>query len=1632
MSIVVQFGLPPANISDAPIAPCLVETEGTLEMGPGLDHDPDMPVMSEDDNSMIDLSTSNIRRNSVKENRTSVAHYGLGSCFGLPYQDHNYGAPPPPTPPSFSPPHQSPVRINNIVDEDTNFSVISTSTVNEETHEGSITRCICDYDHDDEYMICCDKCLVWQHVDCMGLDRTNMPETYMCEKCEPRKVDKQKAKILQARKRVALTADTSDESEEDCTNPTGDHMCKSKNKHMKKEKRKEEEKGDRKSEQVIYKKNKATIKHHKERLELKRAKLRRRTKSKSDGTSTADEEAQDAWESSLEWYEKYDQAESNQYTPAVQQLASTLMNHEDEQKIFEQLQLQFCRVCELGACQKRLVSVCDLSRDQIIMEYRGRFLTASQFHSQHLVFSKRLFPFVLFYKLDFDEDLCVDATEYGNDARFVRRSCKPNSEVQHVVLNGSIHLYISSTKEISKDEEITIPFDFSSKECIKEVDCACEDENCLFSCKKNGIVDSGSEKKRKSKRSSFTEDDSSQSLPGVMSSPTKSHKNSPVKPSNYDVQQVTVSVSSSTAESSESKMPSDEQENDELLTKNRRKMTREERKIDAIMRAFDQMEKAAKRRKQALDRLAQQKSQHPKVDEQSEKVEVVSSVAKEEEKQNTLPNTEVVCIDDDKSTVTSIVNPTIKHKKGKRRRGSGTPSRRRMRTNSGGSDILSPDEMLTSVNVLQCPTTPLSLPSDVSLAVITSPSSSSATTHNSAPSPGLPLTPVIPKTKRFLMHGWLQEKAESSVPISCPLSIHTEVSWNVNTAVPTCYVRCTKDSPSAGGISAAHLRRSSTSSQNKQSSGQGSAKKRWLKQAMYECGSCDVLSDGRNDDHIHSPLHNGCLSPGLHIEINNTCISPHEDVVTTPLKKRRLMRESIESLSSPKSPSTPLTASDWLATSSESPENSCSGPSVEETFPPVVLSAAHQPSCEGVCHPAQNKVIKESSAETYDETKLGPHLNTPKTSKNKCVKADKKMEMEDIVSLSCLKCDDVTEHSQDTGSADRSSHSISVPSEKLQCSEQQDSSNVVCLDLSHKVGSSGEFVINRTKSEVVSFNVSSGSSSSPGPSEETSSTFCDKTDLTQNDAQAAGVIVMDSTGADLRKLSFSDKDDGSQEPSSTTVDCVSSTSCSSVNNDCGPNPVTSSELPLVHSHVSSSCPADESMLSDTFSSRSLNNGQVSSSTVLCDLPCRSVEPDINHVDTKTVVTSSVASSASLHAPTASLTSPVVSSTAVKCAESTTSVSEAVSNLNCGTGVSSSGMLLMSSCEESTSSTTSTSGVSSSAVPCDSLKLQGSEKRQYCTGGTRKLLNRHSPVQGVSSTSMANCGMLMGQSSSQKRKVSLSEYRKRMRDHVGEPSTSKVKGSSSVGALPLKPEVLPDHPVDLPELPLFEGGSFPYGAEHQQNKQVDSQASKRQDVDTTAEDQVSSRFVDNSRPREELSQRLKREFGLDDNSDSEERNDSFQKNHKASLSSTTLLPGTPSMVPILSCPQPPPPPPSSSRPTTSQQFSHPVNQSYSPQSCVVAQVSASPFATTQPSGAPTGVLPVLCHINTSSVTARPLIQSSPSYSAVTHASVPRPSQTAYPSATCHSYSATLVQQPPPPPPPPPHQGYRRIFKPALFK
>ncbi|TPX46525.1 hypothetical protein SeMB42_g03651 [Synchytrium endobioticum] len=84
-----------------------------------------------------------------------------------------------------------------IITETGNNGTAESQIVDED--EGEI-RCICGYVDDDGYTIQCERCMVWQHMACVGITADTVPDTYLCERCYPRRLDVDRAVQYQTRR----------------------------------------------------------------------------------------------------------------------------------------------------------------------------------------------------------------------------------------------------------------------------------------------------------------------------------------------------------------------------------------------------------------------------------------------------------------------------------------------------------------------------------------------------------------------------------------------------------------------------------------------------------------------------------------------------------------------------------------------------------------------------------------------------------------------------------------------------------------------------------------------------------------------------------------------------------------------------------------------------------------------------------------------------------------------------------------------------------------------------------------------------------------------------------------------------------------------------------------------------------------------------------------------------------------------------------------------------------------------------------------------------------------------------------------------------------------------------------------
>ncbi|ORY91344.1 hypothetical protein BCR43DRAFT_105151 [Syncephalastrum racemosum] len=56
--------------------------------------------------------------------------------------------------------------------------------VDEDAVDTGLIRCVCNSSEDDGFTIQCERCLVWQHAFCVRVSQNNIPEHYLCDRCE--------------------------------------------------------------------------------------------------------------------------------------------------------------------------------------------------------------------------------------------------------------------------------------------------------------------------------------------------------------------------------------------------------------------------------------------------------------------------------------------------------------------------------------------------------------------------------------------------------------------------------------------------------------------------------------------------------------------------------------------------------------------------------------------------------------------------------------------------------------------------------------------------------------------------------------------------------------------------------------------------------------------------------------------------------------------------------------------------------------------------------------------------------------------------------------------------------------------------------------------------------------------------------------------------------------------------------------------------------------------------------------------------------------------------------------------------------------------------------------------------------
>ncbi|XP_077180952.1 histone-lysine N-methyltransferase SETD5 isoform X3 [Paroedura picta] len=655
-----------------------------------------------------------------------------------------------------------------------------------------------------------------------------------------------------------------------------------------------------------------------------------------------DENTAEGWENRIRlWTDQYEEAFTNQYSADVQNLLERHLNANKEfvgkaavldtinktelacnnTVVGSQMQLQLGRVTRVQKHRKILRAARELAADTLIIEYRGKVMLRQQFEVNGHFF-KKPYPFVLFYSKFNSVEICVDARTFGNDARFIRRSCTPNAEVRHVIADGMIHLCIYAVTPIAKDAEVTIAFDYEYNICNYKVDCACHkgNRNCPVQKRSSNAIDQlpppildtliGAETRRRKARRKELEQRGA-----------ASDENSNPQAAEEVPEGLAAASDNEVADKEEKQEEEKEAALDEQggLTQSRR--SREDRKVEAIMHVFENLEKRKRRRDLPSDRSStdvevvvttetpepeEAKSEPNETDESS--VALSASVPSTPPSVSTGVNTRrssqagEAAADKpvSKPAPSKPTRPRPKSRFSRYRSSSAQRLRRQKQASAQQSEFTqaAPEEG-----------------SSVSAVTAAEVSSSEGPGEGKQPTGSEPAVAAVsgsqtsratvkyPKTKKYLVTEWLNDKAEKQeCPIECPLRITTDPTVLATTlnmlpglvhsplicTMPKHYIRF-------GSPFTPERRRRPVPLDGNYSS----CKKRWMKQALEEGMTQTSAASQENRAQCLYQSNEGGSSSGLCKE-NADLLSPLKK-----WKSRYLMEQSVTKLLRPLSPVTP-------------------------------------------------------------------------------------------------------------------------------------------------------------------------------------------------------------------------------------------------------------------------------------------------------------------------------------------------------------------------------------------------------------------------------------------------------------------------------------------------------------------------------------------------------------------------------------------------------------------------------------------------------------------------------------------------------------------------------------------------------
>ncbi|CAD5219420.1 unnamed protein product [Bursaphelenchus okinawaensis] len=284
-----------------------------------------------------------------------------------------------------------------------------------------ITRCLCDMKHNDEFMVQCDQCKAWVHVDCFGgEDVVDTESKFFCHKCDTSRINPltlEEAKRLQLHKLAMLQ----------------------------KNRKKSKEKEKRTISPLPQKKHHKLIKKHVQ-------KEKENTYSRSVRSDIGEG--------------KISEGDLGTFV----QLKSVGDRR--------------CRNTLVGKGITGLMTTENVKKGEPLIEFKGHFCFVDEDKVHERLRDPKLFYHSVVYSgLGLNANpIFVDSSKSGTAANEARRSCRPNAKLSHCVIENRLVLFLVAAEDIDETSEVTLPFDNEERGNPPfQLDCACKTDYAYMS-----------------------------------------------------------------------------------------------------------------------------------------------------------------------------------------------------------------------------------------------------------------------------------------------------------------------------------------------------------------------------------------------------------------------------------------------------------------------------------------------------------------------------------------------------------------------------------------------------------------------------------------------------------------------------------------------------------------------------------------------------------------------------------------------------------------------------------------------------------------------------------------------------------------------------------------------------------------------------------------------------------------------------------------------------------------------------------------------------------------------------------------------------------------------------------------------